>query len=97
MAMTKTQLQTIVHATACGAQGGLVPDQDFDDGWYGLVNEMGLETFARYIDSLRHRFTVNNNDWMFSVGSIDKFDTIPSAVEHIWDHRHNLKPWKKDD
>ena len=98
--MNKKQLHTLVHATACGACGASVSDlgPDESDDFWGLANEMGLEAFARFIQSLRFQLTDNENQWhVFSVCNLEEFDTVPAAVEHLWNYRHILSPWKTDD
>lgn len=96
--MNKSQLKTLIHGMACGAFGSYITDSEEDEStFFGLCNEMGVSSYARFIQSLRWYFARDGADdgrvW-FTVDEFDEFDSVPAATSYIWSRRESLFPWK---
>ena len=97
--MTKKELTAFVYGAACGVSCIDVTETDLADNFYGLHDEMGIESYGRFISGLRSKFCYKGGGYadLFDARHLGKMETVPEIVEYIWEHRRVLQPWAVED
>lgn len=83
----KAALRQRIADVYCGAQGGLVAD----DEW------ATADLLSRVLPALRALFDREGFHHLFFLGNLDYYDTIDSATDFFWDHgvRADFEPEKE--